>query len=363
MAITTPEKTADKTISAAIDAAPVMAPDGPGTVPPDADPTAGVDARAAAVWAALNAQPGASATIIGAAADLSRMVAGKILNQFEADGQARREPGGQDAQTRGRTPDRWYAVTGETPDTAPDAEASLAEDDADLASALDGEAVTDTTETADAIPADEDEPTDDGPAEEPDGHTDETNGGTVSVVPTDASEATSEPVAAEDPAWTQARTELIELVNLLGRVVTEKDTHDDTVVALGCLEMAVAKVASVHRNARAVLTGIVAAPARATSARPSGGVGGGVRPGALRDRVHAHLIEFPGKDFTPYEIARVLDASSGAVANALDRLVNLGHAVLTCERPRRFALAPTAEAPAPTEPGDTDTTGTDSYGD
>ncbi|MET9244921.1 hypothetical protein [Nonomuraea sp. NPDC003709] len=362
MAITTPEKTADKTISAATDAAPLMAPDSPVTVRPDADPTVDVDVRVAAVWAALNAQPGASATIIGAAADLSRMVAGKILNQLEADGQARREPGGQDGQTRGRTPDRWYAVTGETPDIAPDAEASLA-DDADLASAPDGEAITDATETADAIPADEDEPTDEGPAEEPDGHPDETDGGTASNVLADASEDTFESVAVEDPAWTQARTELIELVNLLGRVVTEKDAHDDTVVALGCLEMAVAKVASVHRNARAVLTGIVAAPARATSARPSGGVGGGVRPGALRDRVHAHLIEFPGKDFTPYEIARVLDASSGAVANALDRLVNLGHAVLTCERPRRFALAPTAEAPAPAEPGDTATTGADTYGD
>ncbi|MFC7106917.1 hypothetical protein ACFQQB_44815 [Nonomuraea rubra] len=72
--------------------------------------------------------------------------------------------------------------------------------------------------------------------------------------------------------------------------------------------------------------------------------------------MYAHLIEYPGKDFTPYEIGKVLDASSGAVANALDRLVNLGLAVLTCERPRRFALAPTdAPTGVPSEASAADT--------
>ncbi|MGP3917750.1 hypothetical protein [Nonomuraea sp. 10N515B] len=159
----------------------------------------------------------------------------------------------------------------------------------------------------------------------------------------DMSETGSEQVVG-DPAWAQTRADLTELIELFGGVISAKD-EGNAVMALGCLEMAMAKVASAHRNARAVLTGTDAAPARGgTAARPGtgGGAGGGVRPGALRDRVHAHLTEYPDKDFTPYEIGKVLDASSGAVANALDRLVNLGQATLTCERPRRFALTPNA---------------------
>jgi hypothetical protein len=50
------------------------------------------------------------------------------------------------------------------------------------------------------------------------------------------------------------------------------------------------------------------------------------RPGALRDKVLAHLDEHPGKEFTPHEIHKVLGHSSGAIANALDTLVKHGEA-------------------------------------
>jgi hypothetical protein len=39
--------------------------------------------------------------------------------------------------------------------------------------------------------------------------------------------------------------------------------------------------------------------------------------------------------------------SSGAVANALDKLVSLRTAELACDKPRRYRLAPTAPAPGP----------------
>ncbi|MFB4285001.1 hypothetical protein ACBJ59_57725 [Nonomuraea sp. MTCD27] len=399
MAITAPENTTAENIATdtddainnaaatvpAADAAPVAAPDGPATAAPDIDPTTGTDAREGAVWAALNAEPGASATVIGAAAGLSRMVAGKILNQLEADGRARREPGMNDGQARGRAADRWYPITAdttdpetsvsdapdvETPSTAPavpdadtpEGDAVPASDEETLPTAIDPADPTPVAEPTDEEPLIEEahgQPEgltgDDAPSEGPD----RTHSELISVPDADACEPVSEAVA-DDPEWARVRAELAELSDLLGGVALAKD-EGNAVMALGCLEMAMARVASVHRNARAVLTGIDAAPARAGTAVRSGtssGTAGGVRPGALRDRVQAHLTEYPDKDFTPYEIGKVLDASSGAAANALDRLVNLGHAVLTCERPRRFALAPTNN---PTGAPSTPAEGADTY--
>ncbi|GGL42472.1 hypothetical protein [Planomonospora parontospora] len=156
--------------------------------------------------------------------------------------------------------------------------------------------------------------------------------------------AEEESAQPEDPAHAQARAELLELADLILGTVTAMDTGEP-ILALGRLEMFTAKTAQAHRTARAVLTGT--SPARTATGRTNGrngAEGAVVRPGQLRDRILAHLAAHPGKDFTPYEIGRVLESSSGAVANALDRLVNLGQAELTCERPRRFAL--TAD-PAP----------------
>ncbi|MEU8178628.1 hypothetical protein AB0C14_37665 [Microbispora hainanensis] len=157
-------------------------------------------------------------------------------------------------------------------------------------------------------------------------------------VPADDFEEAAE---AEDPAWAWARTALLELADLITGAVRALDDDGDAVTALGRLEMAMAKAPQAHRDARAVLTGTNPS-GRGTGGRGNtgGGTGAsGARPGHLRDRVLSHLLDHPGKDFTPYEIGRVLESSSGAVANALDRLVGLGQAELTCERPRRYALA------------------------
>ncbi|GAA1771991.1 hypothetical protein [Nonomuraea bangladeshensis] len=363
--------------------APLTAPDGPAITAPDTDPATDTDGRVAAVWAVLNAEPGGSATAIGAAAGLSRMVAGKILNQLEADGRARRESGASDGGTRGRAADRWFPITPDAeltggadisvpphalgtldvapPElTAPDTDTDTA--DAELVPAPDEEALP-AAAAADPAPADErtdeedlterliSQPEDLIADEAACQGLDETDDG-LDLVP---EAAASEPVA-DEPAWARAKEELAEIASLLSGAILAKD-EGNVVMALGCLEMAMTKATSAHRNARAVLTG-TAAPARAVSAaRPGsgGGVGAGdaVRPGVLRDLVYAHLVEFPDKDFTPYEIGKVINRSSGAVANALDRLVNLGEAMLTCERPRRFGLAPTAK-PAPADTHDTD---------
>jgi hypothetical protein len=64
-----------------------------------------------------------------------------------------------------------------------------------------------------------------------------------------------------------------------------------------------------------------------------------VKPGALRDLVAAHLRGYPGENFTAHQIGKNWTRSSGAVANALDRLVAMGEAELATEKPRSFRLA------------------------
>ena len=67
----------------------------------------------------------------------------------------------------------------------------------------------------------------------------------------------------------------------------------------------------------------------------------------------AHLDAHPGGEFTPHEIHKVLDHSSGAIANALDVLVKLGEAELATEKPHRYRRAAQPATPA----AETDGTG------
>ena len=90
---------------------------------------------------------------------------------------------------------------------------------------------------------------------------------------------------------------------------------------------------------------------RAIKAAASGRRATAARPGALRELVEAHLRNFPGTAFTPHQIGKVLTRSSGAVANALDRLVSLGTAQMVTDKPRSYQLAPAAPAPAPAAGG------------
>jgi hypothetical protein len=90
----------------------------------------------------------------------------------------------------------------------------------------------------------------------------------------------------------------------------------------------------------------------ATDADTATDSGGGdkarLASGALRGMVEDYLRDHPGDQFGPTAIANALGGkSSGAVSNALDKLVEDKTAVKTQDKPRRFALAP-AEATAPT---------------
>ena len=70
----------------------------------------------------------------------------------------------------------------------------------------------------------------------------------------------------------------------------------------------------------------------------------------LRNLVRDFLAAHPGHEFTPTVIGRELGRSSGAVGNALAKLVISGEALLTKEAPATFA-APATAAPTDTTDG------------
>lgn len=69
--------------------------------------------------------------------------------------------------------------------------------------------------------------------------------------------------------------------------------------------------------------------------------------GALRGMVEDYLAEHPGEQFSPSAIGKALNRSSGAVNNALEKLVANGYALQTQDRPKRFRInANTSESAA-----------------
>lgn len=68
--------------------------------------------------------------------------------------------------------------------------------------------------------------------------------------------------------------------------------------------------------------------------------------GALRGMVEDYLAEHPGEQFSPSAIGKALNRSSGAVNNALEKLVADGYAIQTQDRPKRFRINATASESA-----------------
>ncbi|WP_157228899.1 hypothetical protein [Nocardia brevicatena] len=68
-------------------------------------------------------------------------------------------------------------------------------------------------------------------------------------------------------------------------------------------------------------------------------VGPRLRSGALRGQVEDFLRDHPDAEFSPHQIGKALDRSSGAVHNALVTLTKGGTAQQTSTAPKRFALA------------------------
>ncbi|MFB4302230.1 hypothetical protein [Actinomadura sp. NTSP31] len=303
------------------------------------------DGAAGAVWDALSAAPeGATVSVLAEASGTSRATVTKALTAFAEAGRAVRAPG--EGTGRGRTPDVWAPVaqtatagTGDATPAAPADDAATDTTTAPEANTGTGVISPDTLATAMQVLADE----------------------------ADRRAATAESLrkAQEEEAERRARVDAelrkaqqredarVVLADLLSTVTTTLAAiaaDDDEQVARGMDEVA-RYAGSVRRTTRATTSARTGTGTRTPRAAGDRGA-----PSPLRPLVAGHLNAFPDLEFTPGEIAKVLDRSSGAVANALDTLVGRGEAVLTCERPRRFRAAnPTTDRAT----GDGTTTGTD----
>jgi hypothetical protein len=334
-------------------AAPSAAHAAPDPAPaPDAVPAPG--SPAAAVCAALAANPGTTVAVIAAAAGTGRPAARDALLAMEAAGTATRgrggKPGipdtwtlagtrpasggpaprpeneqdrlpadgdetraggtGQDDTAGPASPERHHGGAGSRDGAPPGPAAGQAArshdgTSGDRASAVPGE------QDDEAVPADEAVP-DGGPQDEDAG-------------PADGDGGTGD---APDPALVS------EIIERIGQIKAAADAAGTVLTAGG--------------NLGAALAGLDEIAGQAGQARRSlkAAIGGrkapAARPGGLRERVLAHLRGHPGKEFTPHEIHKVLGNSSGAIANALDTLARHGDAEVSCDKPRRFRLAGTA---------------------
>lgn len=260
---------------------------------PDRNPdaaavTARTDAEDA-LWAALHANPDSTATDLSKAAKIGKSTAQKILTRWAGDGTVTRTAGIPDGGRR--SADRW-AITPDAADTPADTEQDR------------GVAPVDDTATADT------------PQPTPD-TTDTTPAGGADPEPTESAPTATAPADTAPADTAPADTAPV-------------DTEADTAATDNAAEtVAPVDVEPVAETAEAMVDG---AASNATAR---------LAPGALRGMVEDHLRDHPDQEFSPVEIARKLGGkSSGAVSNALDKLVTDKIAVQTKERPKRFALAP-----------------------
>ncbi|CAM4268110.1 MarR family transcriptional regulator [Kibdelosporangium persicum] len=249
------------------------------------------------LWEALHAAPNSTAADLSAAARIGKSTAQKILVKWAADGSVARTAG--IAEGGRRAADLWAITEGDTTQADPTPVDTAAADDADTTDTTQAETVA-----PDAPDANDSAVTEEDPVEQTDTAVDGAQD------PADSDEADpveAEPVVAEVNDPTAA--------NGADGATTDGDTTTEN-----------GADATGEKKAR-------------------------LAPGGLRGMVEDYLRDHPGEEFGPTAIANALGGkSSGAVSNALDKLVEGGVAARTQDKPRRFALALAEQeaAPAPT---------------
>ncbi|MFE7276821.1 hypothetical protein [Streptomyces sp. NPDC057623] len=279
---------------------------------PEPEPLAGLTGAPSAIYAELvklTGDDGATAAELALAAGLGRSTTGKALVTLEGRSLAVRTPGGHDGPCR--TPDRWRAApTGES--TTKDAESGQEPVNAEP---------TDS-------PSNAPEPSTDHMDSE-NAPTDETTQNTSAAPDDDRTDADSVPVADAAPDAPAPDAEQSE-----DDASADDGPHHAQDNAAAGTEDAPAPQAAPEQQPTA--------PVEA-SALPDGKKR--LAPGALRQMVIDHLEKHPGEAFTATGISRVIEKSSGAIANALDKLVKQNIAEQVSDRPRTYQLAtPQADA-------------------
>ncbi|MFD7504949.1 hypothetical protein [Streptomyces sp. NPDC059850] len=237
----------------------------------------------AAVWAALNNHPGATSTTLAQTAGAGRSTVTKALRHFEQTGLARREsatPVGS-----GRPVNHWY------PTPTPDPDTSTSPDTTDEPpTADDNSHETPTEHDNHPTPAAEPPAPENGTPEHDDRDQEEERDS--ANAPSQGAESDDAPTPAAEPPTSEAVSE-----------VTKTEETQPTVNQSG------------YRTRLA--------------------------PGALRQMVVDHLTAHPDETFTATRISRIIEKSSGAIANALVTLTKQGITEQATERPRTYRLTTT----------------------
>lgn len=275
---------------------------------PDPDPLAQLTVATGAVYAqlvTLTQDEGATTAELALTAGLGRSTTGKALVTLEERGLAIRTPGGHDGPHR--TPDRWRAAP------AP------------------------WTNSSDASSAQEATPTDSKPptthtSESHASHMDDESAPVNATTTNSAESSTDDEVSATMASVADARHDTS---HQNGKqpdegVGNEADAHhtgsNDGPEPEGTPEPA--RQASSEQPTTAPATAATQLGERKRLA-----------PGALRQLVIDHLGAHPDEAFTATKIGRVIEKSSGAIANALDKLVKDGIAEQMSDRPRTYRMA------------------------
>jgi hypothetical protein len=253
----------------------------------------------------LHARPNSTATELSAAAKIGKSTAQKILIKWSGDGSVTRTAG--IAESGRRAADLW-AIT--KTDVVPDADTRADDTPA-------REALVDTA--ASENPA----------REEP----------TTQLDPDTTVSDNATSVEEDDPAAAAANSDTVHATD------DARNTTDTGATHPADAELAIAELIELEDGPET----------DSGTATDSGGAEGGddrkaerLAPGALRGMVEDYLRDHLGEEFSPTAIAKALGGrSSGAVSNALDRLVADGTAAKTKDKPRRFALAPAEQEATP----------------
>lgn len=272
------------------------------------------------LWAALHTNPNSTAADLSAAAQIGKSTAQKILVKWASDGSVTRTPGIADGGRRAA--DVW-SITEADSATAPDTASNGG------STVTDGAPTDERTVVQDAAPADTtpDEPTIT-PANQDPADTADTTPAEDTLTEENLTESVdAEPTA--DPAPEDARTS-----DATDDTVPEKAPPADTTPA----------------STEQTEPGDGVAPddtPETASGEEKAEKAERLAPGALRGMVEDWLRDHPGEQAGPTKIAKDLGGkSSGAVSNALDKLVEDGVAVKIQDKPRRFGLAPAQQEAA-----------------
>lgn len=341
---------------------------------------------ASTVLSLLDAYDGTTASGLVDHSGLGRSTVTKALSALHEAGLAVRQEGGHEG-TR-RVADRWFAAPGATTPAA-DAEGQTADNDQGLAAPAE---VVDTAADEDAAETMPDNAADNVTAPAPseaeamgddtaqselltDRRDSDADSGADAVTEADTSGAPNEEKPAEEASADGAPDDETEHGEMIDVEATEADSSgpgrtDETSAETGSGadhpmtepgDTAPEQVdanngggsdaerdayplapASDESSDRPAADGTAPSPESAEAKDSSPRLG----KGELRAQVEAHLIAHPEQAFTSTQIHHVLNRSSGAIANACDKLVADKKAVVATEKPRRFQWNPAAEPDA-----------------